>query len=317
MRRGRATRRCMRRCSEAISISWRRSWPGARTRTPHRERDAVELLQQGLGVERDGTRRLDPAVAGRALRRRADHAGAGGRGRGSEVHEGRRHDDFDRLDRGQLRIWYRRSEGTLSRARRHEPTPEENERVTTGKPRPPSSWEPDVNAANQAGETALHVAATQAVDSVAQLLVENGANIEAANKRGLTPLGVAIAPRPRNPLQSTAPIAGGARHRRCGSSAEGARPGVAETADAADAGVWSARPTAGPGPAPRAGPAGAAPVQRPQARKGNSEKPPRKHETIEHESTKTRKDENTYVWVSCFRVFVACFFVFRGCVAVP
>ena len=57
----------------------------------------------------------------------------------------------------------------------------------------------DVNATNQAGDTALHVAAAQAVDSVARLLVEKGANIEATNKRGLTPLGVAIVPRPRNP----------------------------------------------------------------------------------------------------------------------
>ena len=55
--------------------------------------------------------------------------------------------------------------------------------------------------ANQNGDTALHVAATQALDSVVQLLVDKGANLEAVNKRGLTPLGVAIVPRPPSPIQ--------------------------------------------------------------------------------------------------------------------
>jgi ankyrin repeat protein len=85
------------------------------------------------------------------------------------------------------------------------PTPEENERVTYAAAAAAIELGADVNATNQAGETALHVAAAQAVDSVARLLVEKGANIEATNKRGLTPLGVAIAPRPRNPLQIDGP----------------------------------------------------------------------------------------------------------------
>jgi ankyrin repeat protein len=40
----------------------------------------------------------------------------------------------------------------------------------------------------QAGDTALHMAASQGLITVAQLLVEKGANLEARNKRGLTPL---------------------------------------------------------------------------------------------------------------------------------
>lgn len=85
------------------------------------------------------------------------------------------------------------------------PTPQENERVTHAAAAAAIDLGADVTAANQAGDTALHVAASQALDTVAQLLVEKGANLEAANKRGLTPLGVALAPRPRNPLQIDGP----------------------------------------------------------------------------------------------------------------
>jgi uncharacterized protein len=46
----------------------------------------------------------------------------------------------------------------------------------------------DVNAANQAGETALHAAATKGLNSVVQLLADKGADLNAKNKRGLTPL---------------------------------------------------------------------------------------------------------------------------------
>jgi uncharacterized protein len=85
------------------------------------------------------------------------------------------------------------------------PTPEENERVTYAAAAVALELGADVNATTQAGDTALHTAANQAVDSVAQLLVEKGANLEATNKRGLTPLGVALVPRPRNPLQIDGP----------------------------------------------------------------------------------------------------------------
>ena len=46
----------------------------------------------------------------------------------------------------------------------------------------------DVNAANQAGDTALHAAATKGLNSVVQLLADKGAELNAKNKRGLTPL---------------------------------------------------------------------------------------------------------------------------------
>jgi ankyrin repeat protein len=85
------------------------------------------------------------------------------------------------------------------------PTPEENERLTREVAATALELGADVNGASQTGDTALHLAASQALDSVVQLLVDKGANIEAANKRGLTPLGVAIVPRPRNPLQIDGP----------------------------------------------------------------------------------------------------------------
>jgi ankyrin repeat protein len=46
----------------------------------------------------------------------------------------------------------------------------------------------DVNAANQAGDTALHTAATRGFNTVVQLLADKGAQLNAKNKRGLTPL---------------------------------------------------------------------------------------------------------------------------------
>jgi ankyrin repeat protein len=66
----------------------------------------------------------------------------------------------------------------------------------------------DVNAANDAGQTALHFAALS-MDSVVELLVMNGANLEAKDRQGRTPLdmasgkggagraGAAAVPRPR------------------------------------------------------------------------------------------------------------------------
>jgi len=46
----------------------------------------------------------------------------------------------------------------------------------------------DVNATNQAGDTALHTAATRGLNTVVQLLADKGAQLNAKNKRGLTPL---------------------------------------------------------------------------------------------------------------------------------
>jgi hypothetical protein len=50
----------------------------------------------------------------------------------------------------------------------------------------------DVKAANPAGDTALHVAASLGYDTVVQLLVERGAAIDVKNRRGITPLGAAM-----------------------------------------------------------------------------------------------------------------------------
>jgi ankyrin repeat protein len=50
----------------------------------------------------------------------------------------------------------------------------------------------DVNAATDKGETALHGAAHRGTDLIAQYLVEKGANVSARNKRGFTPLDLAL-----------------------------------------------------------------------------------------------------------------------------
>ena len=49
----------------------------------------------------------------------------------------------------------------------------------------------EVRGANKNGDTALHVAAALGYDTVVQLLVDRGADVKAANARGLTPLAAA------------------------------------------------------------------------------------------------------------------------------
>jgi len=49
----------------------------------------------------------------------------------------------------------------------------------------------DVNAVNNAGDSAIHFAAAMGFDSVVQLLADKGANVNVKNKRGLTPLALA------------------------------------------------------------------------------------------------------------------------------
>ena len=51
----------------------------------------------------------------------------------------------------------------------------------------------DVNAANEAGDTALHAAAARKLDSVVQLLADRGAKLEVKNNKGQTPLALASA----------------------------------------------------------------------------------------------------------------------------
>jgi ankyrin repeat protein len=52
----------------------------------------------------------------------------------------------------------------------------------------------DVNATNEAGDTALHIAAGKGSDRIVQLLVDKGARLDVKDKRGLTPLGLTEAP---------------------------------------------------------------------------------------------------------------------------
>lgn len=81
----------------------------------------------------------------------------------------------------------------------------EDERVTLATLKALLELGCDVNGANQAGDTALHVASGAGLASVVQLLADKGAGLEAKNKRGLTPLAVAIAPRARGPFAPTGP----------------------------------------------------------------------------------------------------------------
>ena len=50
----------------------------------------------------------------------------------------------------------------------------------------------DVNAANQAGDTALHAAASMQWNALVKLLVERGATVDVRNKRGRTALANAL-----------------------------------------------------------------------------------------------------------------------------
>ncbi len=175
------------------------------------------------------------------------------------------------------------------------PTPEENERVSYAAAAAAIEVGADINATTQAGDTALHVAAQQAVDSVARLLVEKGANIEATNKRGLTPLGVALVPRPRNPLQIDGPD-------RRGSTAAVLRKLGAKEPDPA---ALKPQPMQMPGqgqPPARASRPRRASRRRPcsgRSRRGNSDK--RATKTRKNRATKTRKHET---FINGFRAFV-------------
>ena len=66
----------------------------------------------------------------------------------------------------------------------------------------------DVNASNQAGDTALHSAAAWGHDSVVQFLADHGAQVNAKNKSGLTALAALSAPAKRK-YQLAAAASGG------------------------------------------------------------------------------------------------------------
>lgn len=60
----------------------------------------------------------------------------------------------------------------------------------------------DVNAVNGAGQTPLHAAAAAGANEIVQALVDNGARLDALDKRGDTPLTIAE----RRPDKSTADL---------------------------------------------------------------------------------------------------------------
>ena len=53
----------------------------------------------------------------------------------------------------------------------------------------------DVRAANDAGDTVLHAAATRGSDVIIQFLADKGADVRAKNRQGRTPLDAALARR--------------------------------------------------------------------------------------------------------------------------
>jgi hypothetical protein len=53
----------------------------------------------------------------------------------------------------------------------------------------------DIRAANDAGDTVLHAAATRGSDVIIQFLADKGADVRAKNKQGRTPLDAALARR--------------------------------------------------------------------------------------------------------------------------
>ena len=61
----------------------------------------------------------------------------------------------------------------------------------------------DVNAANKNGDTAMHAAAAMNYDGVIKLLAEKGANVNAKNARGLTPLGALTGARNRQATENS------------------------------------------------------------------------------------------------------------------
>jgi hypothetical protein len=72
----------------------------------------------------------------------------------------------------------------------------DDERITLEAARLALALGSSINHQNRNGDSALHLAAGQGLTTVVQFLVDSGAALDLKNKRGLTPLGVALQ-RPR------------------------------------------------------------------------------------------------------------------------
>jgi ankyrin len=92
------------------------------------------------------------------------------------------------------------AESSPLRANRRDPDPVELEAVTLEAVTIAAELGVDVNAANADGNTALHTVAARGYDTVVKFLVEKGARVEVTNKRGQTPLAVAMGSPGRNPM---------------------------------------------------------------------------------------------------------------------
>jgi ankyrin repeat protein len=82
----------------------------------------------------------------------------------------------------------------------------------------------DVRAANDAGDTVLHAAATRGSDVIIQFLVDKGADPRAKNRQGRTPLDAALARRGA----SAVPAAVALFQKLTGSAGVAAAPGPQE-----------------------------------------------------------------------------------------
>jgi len=80
----------------------------------------------------------------------------------------------------------------------------EDERITLETARRIIEAGGDVRAANRNGDTALHTAATLGLNTVVQLLADSGADLEAKNSRGQTPLAAVLARRPGSVVSPSA-----------------------------------------------------------------------------------------------------------------
>jgi ankyrin len=76
-----------------------------------------------------------------------------------------------------------------------EPDPEDEERVTLEAVTVAVELGVDINAADNAGNTALHGAASRRFNTVIQFLAAGGAQLDVKNQRGETPLALAATPR--------------------------------------------------------------------------------------------------------------------------